>query len=85
MRWSGLAMMARASSASDKLLAAVEPSSTGSPAPACTAGVSQIIAYEMFEEAAEGDTPVIAGGGAVRAIDFDVVEEASDCVDIQIT
>jgi len=39
----------------------------------------------MFEEAAEGGASAIAGGGGVRAIDFDVVEEASDCVDIQIT
>ena len=38
----------------------------------------------MLEEAAEGGAPAIAGGGRVRSVDLDVIEEASDRVDVQI-
>jgi hypothetical protein len=39
----------------------------------------------MLEEAAEGSAPAIAGGGGVRAVDLDVIEEAGDRVDVEVT
>ena len=47
--------------------------------------MGQIVADEMLEEAAEGSAPAIAGGGGVRAVDLDVIEEASDRVDVEVT
>jgi len=38
----------------------------------------------MLDEAAEGGTPAIAGGGRVRAVDLDVIEEAGDRVDVDV-
>lgn len=38
----------------------------------------------MLDEAVEGRAPVIAGGGGVRAVGVDVIEEAGDHVDVEV-